>query len=65
MRKKLQCHILCNVMLLQIRHNADSILPIKRVYDYRRTLYTTAAVHVIRQPSYPLFYGRRTCAIAP
>lgn len=64
MRKKLQCHILCNVMLLQFRHNADSIPPIKRVYGYRRTLYTTAAVHAVPRPSYPLSDDRRTPAIA-
>ena len=64
MRKKLQCHILCNVMLLQFRHNADSILSIKRVYGYRRMLYTTAAVHAVPRPSYPLFDDRRTPAIA-
>ncbi|MBB1551476.1 MAG: hypothetical protein HG447_007755 [Prevotella sp.] len=65
MRKKLQCHILCNVMLLQFSHNANSIPPIKRVYGYRRTLYTTAAVHAVLRPSYPLSDDRRTFVVAP
>jgi|GEM_PF-5177066 len=60
----LQCHILCNVMLLQFRHNADSILSIKRVYGYRRTLYTTAAVHAVPRPAFPLTDHRPTPAIA-
>ena len=65
MRKKLQCRILCNAMLLQLRYHADSILSIKCMYGYRRTLNITAAVHAVPRPSYPLSDDRRTPAIAP